>query len=125
MVIYSVGHSNRSIEEFFERLLTYGIERVVDVRTIPYSRFSPQYNQIPLSRCLEAYGIVYDFKGKNLGGKGENVNYDSTLARIAELGKTQNVVLMCSEADYKKCHRYLMLTPDLEKLGATIEHISY
>jgi uncharacterized protein (DUF488 family) len=122
---YSIGHSNFSIEVFIQWLQQYDVKRVVDVRTNPYSRFCPQYNHSSLSKYLEAYGIAYDFRGSNLGGKGVNVDYDKTLDELAELQETETIALLCSERDYKKCHRHTMLEPDLAKRGISIEHITY
>ena len=50
--IYTVGHSTRSIEEFIDLLKRYGIEEVVDVRTIPRSRTNPKFNRDELERVL-------------------------------------------------------------------------
>lgn len=123
--IFGIGHSNVPREKLLERLQAYGINRVVDVRTKPYSRFSPQYNRNTLEAYLAANGIVYDYRGLNLGGLGENIDYQQTLEEIVALADHENITLMCSEKDYHKCHRYTMLAPDIELLGKTLEHISY
>ena len=44
-VIFTVGHSTRSFEELVEILRAHGVERLVDVRTIPRSRHNPQFNR--------------------------------------------------------------------------------
>lgn len=125
MTIYTIGHSNRSIDEFIKRLNDYDIDRLVDVRTRPYSRFCPWFNKNSLGEQLALQDIIYEFKGDNLGGLGENINYDETIGEIAELAKIQRMAIMCSEADFKKCHRHTMIEPDLVKRGIEVEHILY
>src|SRR5690348_8262415 len=115
--IFTVGHSNVPKEKLVERLQTFSINRLVDVRTKPYSRFCPQYNREALARYLAENGITYDFKGSSLGGLLENIGYDESIRELAKRAETENVAVMCSEKDYRKCHRYLMLTPDFEAQG--------
>lgn len=124
-VIYTAGHSNVSYEKLRERLSLYHIDRLVDVRSKPYSRWCPQFNRQQLEKALAANNIRYDWRGNNLGGLGINVDYDKTLRWVFDLAEHENIVLMCSEADYHKCHRFLTLTPSLEALGAELVHISY
>lgn len=125
MIIHSIGHSNRPIEVLVAKLLTFEITRLIDVRTRPYSRFCPQFNQQPLSDILEWYGIAYEFKGNNLGGLDENINFSLTIDELSERSNQENIVLMCSEADYKKCHRHQTLEPEFRKRGVTMNHILY
>ncbi len=124
-VIYTIGHSNVSAEKLLERLRMYEIDRVIDVRTKPYSRWCPQFNKVQLEQSLAEMDINYDWRGDNLGGLGENINYEQTLDWVYERANHENIVLMCSEANYRKCHRYSVLAPSLEKRGAEIVHISY
>lgn len=125
MIIYTIGHSNRSLNEFVTRLKDYDIERLVDVRTRPYSRYCPWFNKNSLSEQLASYGIVYDFKGERLGGLGENTDYYGAIGELAELAKTERIAIMCSESDFKKCHRHTMIEPDLMKRDVKVEHILY
>lgn len=125
MLIYTIGHSNRSLNEFVTRLQDYGVERLVDVRTRPYSRYCPWFNKNSLSEELASQDIVYDFKGDRLGGLGENLDYDGAIAELVELAKAERIAIMCSEADFKKCHRHTMIEPDLVKHSVKVEHISH
>src|SRR5699024_5084116 len=59
VIVYTVGHSTRPIEEFVALLGTYGITRVVDVRTVPKSRHNPQFARDALEASLPAAGIDY------------------------------------------------------------------
>jgi uncharacterized protein (DUF488 family) len=58
-IVLTIGHSTRTIEEFADLLLTYGINRVVDVRTIPRLRHNPQFNANSLPRSLKKVGVGY------------------------------------------------------------------
>src|SRR5260370_12272452 len=66
-IIYTIGHSTRSIEQFLELLRAHNIEELVDVRTIPKSRHNPQFGQEELAASLKQAGIGYVHLGK-LGG---------------------------------------------------------
>lgn len=124
--IYSIGHSNRAFSEFLKKLQENEINIVVDVRTYPRSRFCPWFNEKRLATGLNAYKITYLPKCNNLGGLGENTRYEETLDELIELSEAGlRVCLMCSEADYKKCHRYQTITPSLESRGVQVEHIEY
>ena len=69
MTIYTIGHSNHEWRDFLVLLHQYGIEMLVDVRSAPYSRYSPQFNRELLAPSLEAEGIGYAFAGEYLGGR--------------------------------------------------------
>ncbi len=124
-VIYTIGHSNVSAEKLLETLRLYEIDRVVDVRTKPYSRWCPQFNKGALEFALAALDINYDWRGNNLGGLGVNVDYEQTLRWVFDRAPYENIVLMCSEGNHLQCHRYSMLSPDLERLGVELVHIGY
>jgi uncharacterized protein (DUF488 family) len=96
---------------------------LVDVRTYPRSNRARQFNQESLSESLTRNGIQYLYRGNNLGGLGENVDFDGTIHEISELATNKRVVLMCSEGNPKKCHRYSVLSPTLQKQGLTVEHL--
>ncbi len=125
MIIYTIGHSNHPLNEFIARLKDHDIERLVDIRTRPYSRFCPWFNKNSLNEQLASQDIVYDSRGDRLGGLGENRDYDGAIAELVELAKTERIAIMCSEADFKKCHRHTMIEPDLIKRGVEVEHILY
>lgn len=57
--LYTVGHSNRTIEDFIALLRAQGVRRIVDIRTIPRSRHNPQFNEARLARSLRRAGIAY------------------------------------------------------------------
>src|SRR5690349_475350 len=65
--LYTIGHSTRTIDEFLDLLTAYGIQELVDVRTIPGSRRHPQFGRDLLPAALEQAGIAYTHL-KHLGG---------------------------------------------------------
>ena len=122
-MLYSIGHSNKNIKTFISKLLEYSIEQLVDVRTFPYSKFNPQFNRQNLEITLPEFKIKYLYRGKSLGGLGENFRYHDTLKEICTLSDRVNICFMCSEADPLKCHRSQLLEPDVKELGYTMKHI--
>ncbi|MCX6724334.1 MAG: DUF488 domain-containing protein [Candidatus Staskawiczbacteria bacterium] len=122
-IIFSVGHSNHPIDIFISRLKKHKISILVDVRTTPLSRFCPHFNKNALQQALNRENILYLWKGRNLGGRNINIDYDKTIIEVSEMAKGKRTCILCSEKDYKKCHRYLTLTPSLEKQGFFVKHI--
>src|SRR2546423_15571629 len=65
--IFTLGHSTLPIERFVALLRTYGIERLVDIRTVPRSRHNPQFNDTALAGRLAAEHVEY-VPMQSLGG---------------------------------------------------------
>jgi uncharacterized protein (DUF488 family) len=122
--VWGIGHSNLSLTDFIGKLKNRQIELVVDTRTSPYSRFCPHFNEKPIREELYKESILYLYRGRNLGGKGENVDYEKTILWLAELAKTKRVAVMCAEKDYTKCHRHKIIAPSLAQLGVDMEPIT-
>src|SRR4029079_7208654 len=57
--IFTIGHSTLPIDDFIRLLHAYGIERLVDIRTIPRSRHNPQFNSDALGASLKHEKIDY------------------------------------------------------------------
>lgn len=129
--LWTIGHSNHPADRFLALLQQHGIETVVDVRSQPYSRFSPQFGQSSLRELLAETGIGYRFLGDALGGRpkepelyddADNVLYYRVarterfaegLRRLIADAATQRVAAMCSEEDPTRCHRCLLITRNL------------
>jgi hypothetical protein len=58
-VIWTIGHSDRSLETFLHLLQMHGVTLVVDVRKMPRSRHNPQFNRETLPQVLRDAGIDY------------------------------------------------------------------
>jgi uncharacterized protein (DUF488 family) len=148
VVIYSIGHSSHLLEEFVALLRQQGIAVLVDVRSQPYSRWTPQYNRETLARALAAEGIRYIYMGDALGGRpadpslyqpaseddphGPRPDYarmaalpafQEGLSRLTDVAAQHKVAVMCSEGDHEHCHRALLIAPQLLARGARVIHI--
>ena len=139
--ILTVGHSNHSCPRFLELLKDHGVEVVVDARSHPYSKFSPQFDSDAIRKSLMEAGIRYVPLGSQLGGrpKGDefydadgHVLYDRVAASasfrhgIDRLKKGVDgyvVALMCGEENPTGCHRRLLIGRVLMQEGLTVEHI--
>src|SRR5579862_1298929 len=87
--IYTVGHSNHSIEKFIGLLIANGINAVADVRSRPFSRRNPQFNKERLAATLLQHGIVYVFLGKELGARSEDPScYEDGRVQYGRLAAT-------------------------------------
>jgi uncharacterized protein (DUF488 family) len=69
VTIFSIGHSNQSVEAFLSLLQQHEIQVLVDVRSSPYSKYVPHFNSTPLAATLKRTGIKYMFMGQELGGR--------------------------------------------------------
>lgn len=123
--IYSAGHSNVSSDSLIELLKSVDVKTVVDCRTKPYSRWR-QFNQSQLAASLLRADIAYEWRGANIGGLGDNLNFDGALDELAKRAKCgDRLALLCSEGKPQDCHRGTILTPELEKRGVTVTHLLY
>ena len=121
--IFSIWHSIRTWEEFTEILDNFKIDYICDVRSIPYSKYNPQYNK---NRLQEQLNDKYIFMWNNLGWIDEDISYERFIywiEMLVELAEKSKVVFMCSEKDYLKCHRYKKITPELEKRWFNVIHL--
>jgi uncharacterized protein (DUF488 family) len=139
--VFTIGHSNHAAEHFCGLLHRHEIDVLVDVRSRPYSQYSPQFNRESLQRSVVDAGRRYLFMGEELGGRPPEPDcYDdkghvlySTLSRIPrflhgieriEVGiQKYRVALMCSEEDPTVCHRFLLIARVLADRGIVPLHI--
>lgn len=141
VTIFSLGHSNQSLETFFALLWQHEIQILVDVRSSPYSRYVPHFNSNALVAAAEQADITYMFMGQELGGRpAGNEFYDISgrvlykrvtesayflrgIQRLKEVGCISRSALMCSEEDPATCHRHLLIGHVLTKQGVDLLHI--
>ena len=138
--IFTIGHSNHTLEAFLTLLAKHRITAVADVRSAPYSRFRPHFNRKALEASLDARGIRYAFFGRELGGRpddpacyeGGRVDYVRVaatrgfrdgIARVIDAASRHRIALMCAEKEPLDCHRTLLVARALDATGATVEHI--
>lgn len=125
--LWTVGHSNRSLERFLDLLREHRIDVLVDVRSAPFSRYSTQFNKAPLERAVRGAGISYLFMGQELGGRPRSddgydeeghARYDlmakappfrEGMDRLRDGIEQYRVAIMCSEENPEHCHRRLLV----------------
>ena len=129
MVIYTIGHSTRTLGELIGLLKENGIELLADIRSYPASARHPQFNRDNLALRLPDFGIEYCWLGKELGGFRQkrdpnsphtalrNVGFrnyaDHTatdefargIETLLQLAGSMRVTLMCAESLWWRCHR--------------------
>ena len=139
-VVYTIGHSNHTLEHFTTLLRKAGVTAIADVRSAPYSRYAPHFNKDSLKEALKTAGIAYVYLGKELGGRSndpshygsERVSYRRLavteafaegLKRVKEGAANYRIAMMCSEKDPLDCHRYLLVARRLAEQGVSVRHI--
>ena len=131
--VYTLGHSNRSLQEFLEIIKEYKIRRLVDVRRFPKSSKYPYFNRENLARTLRSIGVDYIWLGDLLGGfrSGGYEEYMKTreylegirrLIEIIEETRDGFIAIMCSERLWFKCHRRF-IADTLTEMGYNVVHI--
>jgi uncharacterized protein (DUF488 family) len=151
MLIYTIGHSNYPINVFLKLLTDNQIQNVIDIRSFPNSRWSPQFNRKNLSEVLIGSGILYEYLGDLLGGYPPDPTcyksplpsnkrlkdypevdyaqvarrswYQQGIQKLVALGADKISVILCAEEDPLKCHRHLLITPSLTELGINVVHM--
>jgi Protein of unknown function, DUF488 len=142
--VLTIGHSTRTIEAFLGLLQAHGVIRVVDVRTMPRSRYCPQFDQAALLRSLKKAGLEY-IHLPGLGGlrrpKRDSLNtgwrnasfrgyadymqtpeFEQSLEELIRLASRERVAVMCAEAVPWRCHRSLIADALLIR-GVRVEDI--
>lgn len=143
-MVWTIGHSSRSIEAFIALLEVSGVRRVADVRRYPGSRAHPQFNPGPLEDSLRRQGIEY-VPFPELGGRRtpraesrntvwrnaafrgyadfmETPAFGTALARLEEVATELPTAIMCAEAVWWRCHRAL-IADALKARGMRVVHI--
>lgn len=149
--VYSIGHSNHTISQFCNLLHDHKIDYLIDIRSVPFSRYYPQFNQKPFMEVMEKENIQYIFLGNELGGRIKDttcyknhtiptikngyamfLNYDVIktkewftlgIQKIYSLVENGICAIMCSEENPEKCHRELIVGRKLKEDGYSLIHI--
>jgi uncharacterized protein (DUF488 family) len=127
--IFTLGTSNRSVEELARLLRANRIEMVVDVRSFPTSKF-PHFKREALSQSLAEAGLGYFYLGKELGGyrKGGYEAYMQThdylrgMDLLERMAARCRCAILCAERLPWRCHRRF-IGHSLEERGWKIVHI--
>jgi uncharacterized protein (DUF488 family) len=130
LVVMTIGHSTRPVKEFIHLLKAHGVQRLVDVRTVPRSRHNPQFNRDQLSSALHCARLHYRYMPglggfrharkdsvntgwRNLSFRGyadymQTPDFEKNLDTLIELAEQERIAVMCAEAVPWRCHRSLI-----------------
>jgi uncharacterized protein (DUF488 family) len=144
-IVLTIGHSTRPLEEFIPLLDAHGVKRLVDVRTMPRSRYNPQFNKDSLPRALKRAGIAYthmpslgglrrprkdsiNLGWRNAGFRGfadhmQTPEFEEALNKLIAMAENERLAIMCAEAVPWRCHRSLIADALLVR-GLRVEEIS-
>ena len=128
--VFTIGHSTLPIERFIALLQTYGVKRLVDIRSVPRSRHNPQFNDTSLAESLTARQIEYVHiqalgglrrahkDSPNTGWRNESFRgyadymqgeeFRDALETLIRMSRRERAAIMCAEAVPWRCHRSLV-----------------
>src|SRR4051812_26369658 len=124
--LFTIGHSTHTAEKFLDLLRIHRIEAIGDVRSSPFSAWTPQFNRPALEASLRAASVQYVFLGDELGARraerevylGGVARYEriakvaafqSGLDRVRKGAQKYRLALMCAEKDPLECHRTILV----------------
>lgn len=139
-LVFTVGHSNHTLEYFLALLTRHQVTALADVRSSPYSRFNPQFNREKLAASVRNIGIEYVYLGSQLGGRSNDEScyergriryerlaskpeFEEGIQRLITGAENYRIALMCAEKEPLSCHRTLLIGQELTERGIPIRHI--
>ena len=142
MEIYTIGHSNYTVERLIDMLRYYHIDCVVDIRGTPYSKYNIQFDKETIRETLTKEGFIYIYMAKELAAKRENKisYYDegySDFERVvleeefkkgierlkSGCEKGYRIALLGAMQDPIRCHRSILVGRALRDNGFEVRHI--
>ena len=128
--LWTVGHSNHELDKFLDLLERHSITAIADVRSQPFSRYTPHFNREALEQSLKYRGVSYVFLGEELGARRSEpecyidgkVSYEQTaksslfqqgVERLQRGADQHRIALMCAEKDPLDCHRSILIARNL------------
>jgi len=138
--LFTIGYSPHSLDSFFHVLSRHEITALVDVRSSPYSKYKPEFNQESLTRFLTIKKIAYVFLGDYCGARiddpscyvngkvdyrlvAKNQKFKEGLIRIKKGMENYKIALMCAEKDPITCHRTILICRNLLQPEIKIKHL--
>lgn len=138
--VFTIGHSNHTIEKLISLLRAHNVTAVADVRSNPYSRYFPQFSKDALKAALSSEGLAYAFLGKEFGARSENPNcyrqgkvqyellakeplFEKGILRLKAGVQQYNIALVCAEKDPLDCHRAVLVGRRAHESGLVVSHI--
>lgn len=142
MIIYAIGHSNYSFEKFITIIKEYNLNCIVDIRSIPYSKYNVQYNKEDFSKRLKELGYTYIYMADQFGVKRDDkssynsegyadfdkVRLEKSFRRGVErlkdgCKKGYRIVLLGAVQEPIRCPRAILVGRELEKEGFDVRYI--
>ncbi|MEV8440555.1 DUF488 domain-containing protein [Actinosynnema sp. NPDC051121] len=138
--VLTIGHSVHDFPNLVRLLRRHKVTAVADVRSVPLSRFTPQFNRGSIERGLQDAGIKYAFLGKELGARTEDLScyvdgrvryellaktpeFAGGIDRLLRGARTERIAVMCTEGEPLDCHRTILVARVLAGHGVAVEHI--
>lgn len=139
--VFTIGHSNHPPETFINLLVRHGVDEIIDVRSAPYSRYTPHFNHDALQNSLDDIGIAYAYLGGELGGRpadrscydpdgrvrydrvADTEQFDDGIRSVIRAADERHVALLCTEKEPLECHRTLLVARALAERGVAVQHI--
>jgi uncharacterized protein (DUF488 family) len=139
--LFTIGHGNLDLEVFLAALQYQRIGRVIDVRSIPHSRYAPWAGLRRIESALQMLSNVYEFAGRALGGRpvnpalrtqagtpdydriAQSAAYLEGIEHVLQEAETERIALLCSEANPMLCHRERLIGRTLRSRGCSVRHI--
>ena len=137
--ILTVGHGDLEPERLVRNLRAASVERLVDVRSVPYSRRHPQFNRRALERAVREDGIAYEW-APALGGRpddpalltdgrpdygkiADTERFREAVRELIDAAGESRTAILCSEGRPEQCHRMLLVSRALMDRGVRVEHL--
>jgi uncharacterized protein (DUF488 family) len=130
VALYTIGHGNRSLDEFVSLLAERAIQTLVDVRASPHSSRFPHFSTDALRLAMERSEIVYHWAGRQLGGRRpprpdsphwaldeelrgyadfmDTGQFETSAAQLVRLAARSPTSILCAERSPERCHRRLI-----------------
>ncbi|MGL5649534.1 MAG: DUF488 family protein [Clostridium sp.] len=143
-IIYTIGHSNYSVEKLVEMIKRYGVDTIVDARGTAYSSYNTQYNLNVITENLKKYGITYVYMGKELGAHigqeelyinegymdfkkiAQSKSFRKGIERLKDgVDKGYTICILGAKQNPIECHRFSLVAEELEKEGFEVRNIMH
>jgi uncharacterized protein (DUF488 family) len=138
--LFTIGYSCQTPDSLLALLKKYNVTALADVRSLPFSKYKPEFNHDTFSHFLKTHGIQYVFLGEECGARtkalecyvngkadyrliAQHALFKNGLNRIREGLLKHTLALMCSEKDPLQCHRSILVCRNLRSKKINIQHI--
>lgn len=140
--LLTVGYGNRRLDDVLALLRRYEVRYLIDVRSVPHSRFNPAFSKGHLAAAMENVGIRYVFMGDTLGGRPDDASCYDEAGHVDYLAcrespdfkggferlrsafeQNAGAAILCSELRPEDCHRTKLIAEVMADMGVPVQHI--